>query len=529
MELRVSNDDGKELDEREYLMQLMMAQESGMIPSGLQYGGAGNTSNGYQGHPNHGGNSRSLQDSLMFGQAQQSQHQRQMPPAHSLSAPLHYPGGGLPFQQQQQQQHSQQMLRQVPPPPRQNGSIDTAALIMNLQETIAAANGGGSVMGGNSNSSGNNNNSWQGGNGGASGGGVRISDPGLGDDATQMLQRMAAAAASGVNPMLNRNRISDSGQMMGMVTRQDLSDLLPLVSSAMAGGGAATGGGHAGLSGLVGVIGRGSSSLPSGSSAGDSPHSCSSPGLVPPSGETEPLSGADSAGASAAAPEGSDILSSACLIDEVFIPPQVVMPGSRDGSARLPLLQAQQQQQQQHSHYPSGPNSRDVSGHLLPLSQQRSMQNQHQAYPRSGDASGQMFLQQQQPQQHLQQYSSYNSNSRDSSGPLMFIGGQGSPMPSPGRPPYYVGGDGAAGGGGGGSGSMQINAGDMQHILAGMLNGGGGQGIASNNGGNTNPGNGGAYVNQLVAQLQEQGVVNSKEQLIQSLSQLLGQLLVNNN
>ncbi len=35
-----------------------------------------------------------------------------------------------------------------------------------------------------------------------------------------------------------------------------------------------------------------------------------------------------------------------------------------------------------------------------------------------------------------------------------------------------------------------------------------------------------AYVNQLVAQLQEQGVVQSKEELVQSLSQLLAQLLV---
>ena len=481
MELRVSTEEGKEMDEREYLAQLMMAQESGLLPA-LPQGG----SNNHPGmHPGSGRTSLQLNDNMMMGGGGNGgsgggsyRSTRDQLPEHSFSGPVQY----------------QQ--------PQLSGGMDATSLLMSLQESLASmGNNGGAGRRGTCQDLPSAGLIWD--NAPLHGHGGRLSDPGMGDAASNMLHRMAAAAAAGINnPMaFNRNRVSDSGQKLGSAVGQDRPNPPPHI-------GGTTAADHGNSGGAFGGSSAGASSLraPSPASSG-SPQSFSPlqlyddgsnvmaptfPSQPPPppprSRETSdhlPLTGLPS-------PDGGDgsVLSMSRLSDEVYLPPPHVVPGSRDASGQL--LQTQQQQQP--------PGSRDNSGQMPQLQQRqqsvgrRNSTSQLQPqYPGSRDCTSQLLqLQQQQPP----------DSRRESSGtPLMYVERT---SPESMQNPFFVGGNAAAP-------AVPI---DHRAGLYGNSNGHGGAD---------------AYVTQLVAQLQEQGVVNSKEQLIQSLSQLLGQLLASNN
>mmetsp|Transcript_9845 Transcript_9845/g.21009 ORF Transcript_9845/g.21009 Transcript_9845/m.21009 type:complete len:470 (-) Transcript_9845:2382-3791(-) len=195
-------DDGKELDEREYLLQLMLAQEAGMLPVASQQQqqpvvlqqtavqlGDGNVVM----VPTSSTAASGMQQLLL--NPVQATAARPKAPARTtvaVTAPVH-PNQGGPSHR------------------------DTATqLLLGLQEQLAgvtlAVDGLSAVSG-------------------APHAG-RISDPG---------QAHHLLPGSAVNPIPHLNRISDSGQTMGLAgaSRRDIADLeslLPLVNTALAGG-----------------------------------------------------------------------------------------------------------------------------------------------------------------------------------------------------------------------------------------------------------------------------------------------------
>eukprot|EP00955_Chlamydomonas_euryale_P014672 157646-Chlamydomonas_euryale.AAC.5 len=279
-ELRPSvsgSEDSKELDEREYLMQLMLAQEAGMLPRGTvdqftQPGalGAGSPASvcggGMQRHKQALGSlastkdhARQLQQPMsalsgnrneadgMFmelsgfgtqGRQQRQQHAGQVPPHHRSSHASHARGPGAPLQLSS--------CASEPLPPLEASMLaggpgqhlDTASLLLGLQESLASLHCGGMQLGGANGSSAS---AAAGGDGceqlvwppsatspasladaGAPPNG-RTSDPGMLD------QQNVMAATAAMNPVRHLNRISDSGQVLGLA--KGMADLESLLSS----------------------------------------------------------------------------------------------------------------------------------------------------------------------------------------------------------------------------------------------------------------------------------------------------------
>ena len=376
---------------------------------------------------------------------QQNAQNPPKPHSTSSSGPLYYPS--YQWQQQQQQQGSSGL---------------GASLLYRLQDSMANSGaGGGSAVNRASNSSNSSNSrttplaQWHG-----QGQLGRMSDPGMGDDSSRMPQRMASAAASGIGPMPNRNRISEGGQT-------EMDDLRPWFGDALAGGNA--------------VDYRSASTLASPRSTGPgSPQAYPYPGQCRP-GQCRPsfegqaacgyappaLRSRDPSSRMPASPHGGGgSLNNWSLIrshvEDVFVPPSpphLSLPSSRDISGTLPVVAW-----------------RGGGYQLLPAGSQQ-----------------------------------------DLSEPLIFIGHQNSSDASSGS--LYSNSD--------VGGVVPLTASSLANLDANDPIGGGSGGLDPLlvRGGSSASD---ACVHQLVVQLQllqEQGIIISKQELIQSLTQLLGRLL----
>ena len=406
-ELRVNTEDeDMEFNEREFLTQFQFAQEAGMMSSKPTYGMSPAFNRAFpceaiQGHQQYAKNGTHSQ---------------------SLSGPLPHPTNW------RRQQHP---------------VSDTVgnAMVFCLQESMANSRSGGGYS---EEASLQPSTLWP----GQSQIG-RMSDPGIGDDASRMLQRMAAESISVVNPIPNKIRVSDGGCQTNMTGTASGQDYL-LAENPPAGCG----------------VGFAANIAPT--CSGGSSHTCPFQGqyisvegqigrYVPPSLKSHGPSDHIPPLSHAWAEDGGDGVNNDWslimrrLEEEVFAPQHQSPAESRDTSGSLSLIG-----------YGTG------SHRLLPVSQQ------------------------------------------DTSDPLIFIGHHNCSNATPGRS-LRASDD--------GRGPAPLTASNLASLNATQ------DGIRTSLASLPIPApSSNAYVRQLVTQLQEQGIVNSKEQLIQSLEQLLRQL-----
>ncbi|GAX85053.1 hypothetical protein CEUSTIGMA_g12473.t1 [Chlamydomonas eustigma] len=479
-ELRAQHDEaGKEADDREYVMQLMMAQESGLIPPGsfpqLHHQMA---------LPSLDNMLYSMNNTVPFPSAL---GRRSLPVAHSYSVPVNHPAVQQQhrLQLQQQQQHRQLIANQRHSVPQQQGP----SLMVNLQESFN--NSSAPLSAANVNGEG-----WT-----SSSHGVRISDPGM-DNTTGLptqQQQLTNSSQGTVQPTGNgsvlngRTRMSDSGQVLtGRLTQQDVVELIPRVNKALPVVGTPSGvSGGLQLEQAVQQAVLSSSTLPPISNSSSSPQSSTSPPLMAPSScessaeAVRYISRTSSTGDRTSAgtmsfhhrePQGAPFTT----YDINNTDPSITYLSRNSSDTRNSAGSRTSSQSQMYS---------SASPHGLQLQPS----NSFTAEEAFGVQNAVMI----DGGHTLPDYSHQGKVlTRGASGPLMSFM----------HPPHL----------------LNSSSGRFSDQACGMLPG---SSSSTNNAGG-NPAD--AYVNQLVAQLQEQGVVQSKEQLVQSLSQLLAQLLVNN-